>query len=123
MDIIPTRFANLLHGVMDDISAAVGNAANSVKPILERNEAVFFPDYTDHGIGHIESVLRTCELLLGDDAWRVFTREDAAVLVLATMAHDLGMLIDIEGFRFLLSTKMESISSNDQPWDKLWRDF
>lgn len=126
MDIIPTKFANLLHGVTDDISAAVGSASKSVRPILARNEAVFFPEYTDHGIGHIKSVLRTCELLLGDDAWRVFTREDAAVLLLATMAHDLGMLIDIEGFRFLLSSNLESISSqdsNDQPWEKLWRNF
>lgn len=126
MDIIPAKFGHLLHGLSDDVSAAVGSTLTRVKPILERNEAPFFPDYTDHGIGHVKSVLSTSELLVGDEAWSVFTREDAAVLVLATMAHDLGMLIDIEGFRFLLDTNLDDtlfLESNDQPWEKLWREF
>ncbi len=122
---IPIRLKNLLQGVSDEISAAVGFALTSVNPILERNEAPFFPDYTDHGVRHIESVLKTCELLIADKAWEVFTREDAAVLVLATLAHDLGMLISADGFRYLVDPGRDSrkIEHNDQPWHKLWREF
>ncbi len=123
---IPTKLANLLHGLTDDISASVGSASASVSPILERNEAPFFPDYTDHGGKHIESVLRTCELLVGEASWSVFTREDAAVLILATMAHDLGMLMSVEGFRYLVDGTRKvapPIETNDEPWHKLWREF
>lgn len=122
---MPTRLLNLINGLTDDISAAVGHAFSSVGPILIRNEAPFFPDYTDHGKTHVESILSTCELLLNDDAWSVFTREDAATLVLATLAHDLGMLINIEGFQYLVSSKdsIRPVDKNDEPWEKLWREF
>lgn len=126
MNIIPTKFNNLLNGLSDDISASVGSTSAKVKPFLERNEAQFFPDYTDHGISHVQSVLSTCELLVGDEAWREFTRQDAAVLILATMAHDLGMLIDIDGFRYLLDPNLDDtqpLEPNDQPWEKLWQKF
>lgn len=123
---IPTGLTNLLHGVTDDISASVGHASSSVSPFLERNEAPFFPDYTDHGTKHVESVLKTCDLLIGDESWREFTRQDAAVLVLAVMAHDLGMLITVEGFRYLVDPSRNispTIEAMDEPWHKLWQEF
>jgi hypothetical protein len=124
---IPTRFSSLLNGLTDEISAAVGSTLSKVDPILVRNEAQFFTDYTDHGTHHIDSVLRTCELILSDTSWSVFTREDVATLVLATLAHDIGMLIDIGGFQYIVNTnqsdKFPIISPNDEPWHKLWRDF
>jgi len=67
-----------------------------------------------------------CELLISDEAWNVFTREDAAVIVLAAIAHDLGMLIDIEGFRYLLDNNLENkspLGPNNPPWQELWREF
>jgi len=123
---LPSKFANLLHGLTDEISASVGSAFASVGPFLKRNEAPFFPDYTDHGIQHVERSLRTCELLISEASWSVFTREDVAVLVLATIGHDLGMLINLEGFRFLIDGNrkpMPSIETTDEPWHKLWREF
>lgn len=123
---IPSRLANLINGVSDDISASVGFASVTVGPFLERNEAPFFMDYTDHGTKHVESVLRTCELLIGDESWREFTRPDAAVLVIAVMAHDLGMLITLEGFQYLVDSIRNlnpPIEEKDEPWSKLWQEF
>jgi hypothetical protein len=123
---IPSKFTNLLNGLTDDISAAVGLAVTSVSPFLERNEAIFFPEYTDHGVNHIESVLNTCELMISEEAWNIFTREDVAVLILAVMTHDLGMLIDADGFRYLVDQMRNNelpIEANDEPWQKLWREF
>jgi molecular chaperone HtpG len=122
---IPARLKDLIQGVSDEISAAVGIALASVSPVLERNEAPFFSDYTDHGVRHIENVLKTCELLIADKAWEVFTREDSAVLVLATLSHDLGMLISVDGFRYLVDSRRDSrkIQPDDQPWHRLWREF
>ena len=61
------RRKNLIDGISDEITAAVGNVVSTVAPILKRNETPFFPDYTDHGIEHIESVLRTCEIIMSED--------------------------------------------------------
>lgn len=124
--IIPSKLSNLLHGVTDEISAAIGSVFTLVTPILKRNESPFFPNYTDHGLQHVNNVLRTCELVISEDAWSVFTREDAAALILATLAHDLGMLISIEGFRSLVDPLRESnqlSKPDDEPWHKLWREF
>lgn len=122
---IPTKFNNLLKAYNDEISAAVGKCVELVEPFLTRNEAPFFSDYTDHGITHIQSVLNSCELLLSDEAWEVLTRQDVAVIIMATLAHDLGMLINTDGFRYLISKKnsIKYIEKSDHPWDKLWREF
>jgi hypothetical protein len=77
--IIPSQLSNLLNGITDEISAAVGSAFTSVEPIIKRNESPFFSDYTDHGVQHINNVLKTCELIISEDAWSVFTRADGLV--------------------------------------------
>ena len=62
--------------------------------------------------------------MIGDEAWKVFTRDDAAVLVLATLTHDLGMLINIDGFRDLVgSTGIVPPMPEDEAWEKNRREF
>ena len=126
MEILPPRIKNLLYGLTDEISAAVGIAFSSVIPILERNESPFFPDYTDHGIAHIRSVLSSCELIVAEDSWNEFTRDDAVVLVLATLTHDLGMLVNKESFCALVESTLNDVPQlmpNDEPWQVLWREY
>ncbi len=122
--IIPSKLSNLIYGLTDDVSALVGSSISSVTPILQRNEAPFFPDYTDHGIQHINNVLKTCELIISEDAWNIFTREDSATLILAAIAHDLGMLINTESFNLLVSpNNVATVEPGDISWYKLWNDF
>jgi hypothetical protein len=126
MDIIPNELKSRIDGITDEVQGAVGCAISSVTPFLERNEAIFFQDYTDHGISHIKNVLKTCEFLISPGAWEVFTREDAAALVIGVIGHDLGMLIDIDGFRFLIENDQElqlPHSITRKPWKDLWIDF
>ncbi|MBK9403547.1 MAG: ATP-binding protein [Ignavibacteria bacterium] len=121
---IPTRLLNLIQGVTDEVSASVSSSISSVTPILLRNEAPFFPDYTDHGIQHINSVLQTCELLISEDSWSVFTREDAAVIILAIISHDLGMLITTETFTALVhQNNTKTVAPDDIVWNKIWHEF
>lgn len=122
--IIPQKLSNLIQGITDEVSASIGSSISSVAPILLRNEAPFFPDYTDHGIQHINNVLQTCELIINEDAWNIFTREDTAVLILAAIAHDLGMLVSTETFKILVApSNTKTVDPNDILWFKLWHEF
>lgn len=123
---IPMKFHELINGLSDEITSYVGSILSKITPLLERNNSPFFPDYTDHGSNHIQSVLRTCELIIADEAWTVFTREDAATLLIAALAHDLGMLIDIDGFRYLVDPQLRNNNGNGKKeieWHKLWREY
>ena len=57
----------------------------------------FFPDFTDHSSKHLTRVLELAELLIpdgtgeADNAWEVFTAQDAACLILAVLLHDAAM--------------------------------
>jgi hypothetical protein len=44
------------------------------------SKVVFFPEYTDHGVGHVNAVLETASALVTDGSWHLLTPADAAVL-------------------------------------------
>jgi HD superfamily phosphodiesterase len=64
---------------------------------------VFFPEYTDHGISHLEAVLQTTLDLATGDAQDLVTSQDAAILVVAVALHDFGMYLTRDGFETLIS--------------------
>src|SRR4051812_26440335 len=59
-----------------------------------------FPEYTDHGPDHISAVLAAAELLIPDAVWgeEVLTPDDAVLLVLSSLLHDVAMHLTPEGF-------------------------
>jgi hypothetical protein len=87
---------------------------------------VFFPEYTDHGISHLEAVLQTTLDLATGDAQDLVTSQDAAILVVAVALHDFGMYLTRDGFETLISkgSAWQGVSYfKDKPWDELWDEF
>jgi len=87
---------------------------------------VFFPEYTDHSVTHLELTLQTALDLATAPARGLLTSSDAATLATAVALHDCGMYLSRDGF--------ESLVARDSPWrgipyfDKkdwctLWDDF
>ena len=88
----------------------------------------FFPEYTDHGPKHITCVLAGAETLIREEAWDVFTPEDAAVLVLAVLLHDSAMHLTADGMMDLLNplsvAQRPPIDQLDEKaWPQLFDDF
>ena len=52
------------------------------EPLIRVNKLTFFPEYTDHGIDHIEGVMRTAEV----PAWSLKRGSDKKPALLATMS-------------------------------------
>lgn len=105
-------------------------------PILLDNKTPFFPAYTDHGSEHVQQVLDAVVRLIPDE---VFDRgllgsSDAAVLVAATVLHDLGLHVREEGLLELVTEgtrfkplpwfdSPQATRSSDASWPVLWERF
>jgi molecular chaperone HtpG len=137
----PDRLKHLLE--KSPYEAAVRDLANRVGEILADNKMTFFPDYTDHGVAHINDVLASEVQLIPEEVWNttqpgtskpLLTDADAAVIIGATLLHDLGMHLHPQGFRELIGhgsrfrplpwfdSKQEGYWG-DRPWADLWEDY
>lgn len=108
-----------------DLRAAVDRALLDFEPWLSISRLPFFPEYTDHGVPHVESVLRTATSLIRDEAWPLFTPADAAALTLAVLLHDIGMHLTEDMFASIVaSPATPCVSGLDrESWAVLWEDF
>jgi molecular chaperone HtpG len=120
---IPHRLAQLLSSD-PRLNSAVHFAVNRVEDWMAKSHLTFFPDWTDHGPKHIESVLVTESSLISDEAWARVTPQDAAVLVVASLVHDSAMLLNEDSFRYLVSHPNRTIKqSGDSQWQTIWKEF
>jgi molecular chaperone HtpG len=87
----------------------------------------FFPDYTDHGIQHIEQVLATAANLIPDQARDYFSGADAAALILAVLLHDSALHLTDAGVWQLIkdaAAPYKPVAPFDQKgWAQTWDDF
>jgi molecular chaperone HtpG len=122
---IPARIKGLLEKD-SGLNGAVLSAIATFEPFIRTNKLAFFPEYTDHGLDHLEQVLATAEALITDRAFTHMTAADAAVLSLSVLLHDCAMHLTEESFASLIggSYKQLKISQLDQKdWPALWEDF
>lgn len=107
----------------NNVNAATCLIMNHAMPILEK-EMFFFPEYTDHGVDHVNRVLAICEKLISRETWRFMTPEDMSVLILSVTFHDLSMHIGFEQFQHLISRDYStSICVEDIDWKKMWDEY
>jgi hypothetical protein len=121
---LPPKLRSLI-GDNPDLSSLVHGAIHRLQPILGGAELTFFPEYTEHGTGHVEDVLLTAVELMPDNPRLKFSDQDAAVFVIACLLHDCGLHITEDGFQTLLTTDIYSGVAyfNDRPWKELWERF
>lgn len=109
---------------------------NQAATILAKNDATFFPDYTDHGLEHIQDLLEREEKLVPDAVWEegILTSADAAVIIGSAVLHDFAMHLYPEGFKELVKadTRFKPLRwfdedqeghRRDRPWPELWEEY
>lgn len=74
----------------------------NAEPLLEGSPE-FFPDYTIHGIKHVNAVLGHAERLIPDKTLESLKEKDVAFLICAVVLHDLGMFLAKAGVQKLLA--------------------
>ena len=93
-----------------------------VTPKLENNKLIFFPEYTNHGIKHMNSVMILAERIIEKETFNNLSCEDIEALIESILLHDLGMHISYAGFLFLLNSNKYNKDNiyNDISWKELW---
>ncbi|MEQ9887856.1 HD domain-containing protein [Pectobacterium zantedeschiae] len=90
------------------------------------NDCVFFREYTDHGVSHINEVLSTVEKLLTKESKDNFSSADCALLICSTLLHDFAMHLQEESFVKLVDSKSSPVGSDDfgdKSWNCLWKEY
>lgn len=97
---------------------------NEFEPWFRLSGTPFFPEFTDHGMGHVFDVLKSATSLIRDEAWPIFTSNDAAVLCIASLLHDSAMHLTEEGFMALIYGPPRPVSlPGEVPWPEMWVEF
>lgn len=104
---LPKRFEKKLKD-NQRIHGAAKIAISKFSEWLYPNQLVFFPEYTDHGIQHIQDVLNTADEIIREDAFEILTPEDIYVLTLAVLLHDCAMHMSKMGLKDLIENQIYS---------------
>jgi hypothetical protein len=92
------------------------------------SKQTFFPDYTNHGIEHIEQVLETAANLIPKKkkVLAAFSKDDAAALILAVLLHDSALHLSKAGFYTLIKGPVPYAHLpffDRADWGQTWTDF
>lgn len=123
---LPARLETLLRQD-NGLASVVLGALHVIEPWARDNKTVFFPEYTDHSLTHLNEVLASADSLISDSAWQYLTPEDAAVTVLSGLLHDSALHLTEDGFYALINGKYVPQASRyakaDTPWIALWTEY
>ena len=109
-----------------DFANKVNVLVNNYSQFAKRNEMFFFPEYTNHGIGHIERVLEIVDKLIPEISYDSLTYQDVGVIIIAVVLHDIGMQTNITLFEDMINGKYDKVRKmefKDKTWKELWDAF
>lgn len=109
------------------ISGSVITTLSNFYPWINDNKMTFFPDYTDHGVNHLNEVLNSAASLISDDSWDILSANDAAAICISTLLHDCAMHISEDGFYCLINDEYPIIKSKffneKNTWKTKWINY
>lgn len=122
---LPNRFQKTLES-NQALYSIVLKTCSEFGEILTENKLFFFPEYTDHGINHVENVLNSSNNLIPKNTFNILTTEDIGYYILSTILHDIGMHITFDGFVFLLNGGFDNVINKELDnftWKELWEEY
>jgi molecular chaperone HtpG len=122
---IPSKFKKRLREDPKLVSL-VKDIVTTFESILKDNNLFFFEEYTDHGIEHIERVLKTAEFLIPDKLFKHILPKEVAILTIATILHDIGMHTNYSTFKALIAGKYNGVRIDvldKKEWSNLWNEY
>lgn len=123
---IPARMKELLEQ-NQAFHGFVLSSISNLETWISDNKTVFFPEYTDHALTHLNEVLLTADSIITDESWPHLTPQDSAAMIISVLLHDCAMHISEDGFYSLIEEKYLPINSRyvqaEKRWSLLWTDY
>jgi len=122
---IPSKFNKILKKDQSDEGLLL-NVINSFEKILKDNKLFFFEEYTEHGIQHIETVLRIAEFLIPDKSFSYIKPKEVVIFILSVVLHDIGMHTYFSTFKAMLNGSYDDVRIDifdKKTWKILWEDY
>lgn len=125
--VIPDPFLQLLE--LEGLSGTADSILREVSQWVLPGKPEFFPEYTDHGPQHLQSVLDTAAHLLNRSALDEMSGQDALVLVCAILLHDSALHLTTDGFERLTKGDWTPAAEpfycefDERSWPDLWSQF
>lgn len=123
--IIPAKLQKILEKDKSLLSLVL-NIETSFDPILKDNKLFFFEEYTEHGIDHIETVLKASEFLIPDESVQYIQPKEVAILILSVLLHDIGMHTEFSTFKAMIDGQYDNVrveNLDSKTWRELWLDY
>ncbi|WP_270831579.1 HD domain-containing protein [Aeromonas sp. QDB03] len=124
--IIPEKFKSIMDKDDKLMGALLINNSN-FSDWLSNNSLDFFPEYTDHGIAHVNCVLTTAAEIISPASYEILTPSDIYVLSTSILLHDCAMHINRDGLWSLLTdetyNKIMWGFDDDVEWHTKWDEF
>jgi len=123
---IPSKFDRIISS-NQKLHGALKSTFSQFSDWISDNKLEFFPEFTDHGIGHINSVLRSAEEIMSEASYNLLTANDVYVLCTSILLHDCAMHLNRDGLWDLLQNQqyngMMLGFDNDLEWKEKWNEF
>lgn len=124
--VLPQKFREIIT-TKANISGGLDILIDTFSDWFTNNKTEFFPEYTDHGIDHIQSVINTAEEIISDGSWEYITPEDIYVLISSILLHDCAMHISKEGLWDLINNDLYNGVllgfETEEEWSIRWEKF
>ncbi|MEA4821024.1 MAG: ATP-binding protein [Erysipelotrichales bacterium] len=123
--IIPDKIKEILEKDLK-LDGLVKSTITSFEPILKDNNLFFFEEYTDHGIEHVEMVLKAVEFLIHEDSYKYLEPTEISILIFAIILHDIGMHAEFSTFKAMIDGKYDDVRVDvldKKTWTELWDDY
>lgn len=109
------------------LKSAVETSITNFQDWINDNKLVFFPEYTDHGMNHLQEVLDSAQGLISESSWSAISPEDVAAIVLSILLHDCALHLSEDGFYELINDEYPKVSSryvdDQESWKVIWSEF
>lgn len=86
----------------------------------------FFPEYTNHGIKHIQKVLDISSRIITDSSLAVMSCKEIGITIISICIHDIGMFITKDGLKKIIygefnNTKIDLL--DNYTWKQTWENY
>lgn len=116
---LPKRFRDKLDNSDKKFNSIIYEIVKNFEELLNSSTLDFFPEYNNHGIVHLNNIFKIQDELMTKESFELLTVENIITLIISTMAHDIGMHLNYEGFL----TLKDSSTENSKKWNDKWIKF